>query len=105
MHVYCKLVSHPEGCSLNRFDAHCLQDGPFGSALLHGMHYKARLHRSQVPRNPVDCQLLPCPRGSLADLKFVPFDKAAPGPGEIHVRASPSMLASHFVLLIDHVLF
>jgi hypothetical protein len=61
-------------------------NGPFGAAAAEGARYNARLVRSCARVQPPDCHLMPCPRGALSDLRMVPLDRAAPGPGEIKVR-------------------
>jgi hypothetical protein len=63
--------------------------GAFGEAAAGGARYLARLLRSGSAASafPGGGRLLPCPRGSLADLKFVPLNKHDPGPGEIKVLA------------------
>lgn len=61
--------------------------GAFGEAAVGGARYLARLLRaaSAASAFPGGGRLLPCPRGSLAHLKFVPLEKQDPGPGEIKV--------------------
>ena len=64
-------------------------NGPFGAAACGGVRYGAKLVRSTSARaEPPDCHLMPCPRGAIADLRMVPCERAAPGPGEIKVRCS-----------------
>lgn len=66
--------------------------GAFGEAAAGGARYLARLLRSASAASVFmgGGRLLPCPRGSLADLKFVPLDKQDPGAGKIKVCPAPS---------------
>ncbi|KAK9803996.1 hypothetical protein WJX72_011444 [[Myrmecia] bisecta] len=57
----------------------------FGSSASQGMSLMPKLLASRTRPATADCHLMPCPRGSLAGLKFVPMPKKAPGPGEIKV--------------------
>lgn len=64
-----------------------MQDaGAFGEAAAGGARYLARLLRATSTASAFPAgRLMPCPSGSLADLKFVPLDKQDPGFGEIKV--------------------
>ena len=66
--------------------------GAYGEAVSGGAHYLARLLQSAVVAAPADCHLMPCPRGSLADLKIVPLEHDVPPPGCVKVHHSPPRL-------------
>ena len=59
--------------------------GPYGESLAGGALYVACLMRSAVASSFSNSHLLPCPRGSLSNLKQVVWDRATPRPGEIKV--------------------
>lgn len=73
-------------------------DDRVGVARGHGTHTSAAeyrfqqgvrqvplLVRSAVVVDPTDSVLMPCPRGSLANLRFVPLQQDTPKPGEVKV--------------------
>ena len=68
--------------------------GAYGAAVNGGAHYLARLLRSAVTAQPAECHLMPCPRGSLSDLKFVPLEHDIPPPGSVKVHETAYLLCS-----------
>ena len=44
-----------------------------------------RLLRSRTVIQPTDCALMPCPRGALGNLRFVPLHRQQPAAGEVQV--------------------
>ncbi len=50
-----------------------------------GVRMAPLLLRSAAAAHPTDCALMPCPRGALGNLRFVPLHRARPGRGEVQV--------------------
>lgn len=50
-----------------------------------GVRQVQRLLRSPIRVEPSDCVLMPCPRGSLVNLHFVPLQQTAPRADEVQV--------------------
>ena len=50
-----------------------------------GVRQVQRLLRSPIRVEPSDCVLIPCPRGSLVNLRFVPLQQTAPRADEVQV--------------------
>ena len=50
-----------------------------------GVRQVPLLLRSAVVVDPTESVLMPCPRGSLANLRFVPLQQDTPKPGEVKV--------------------
>ena len=53
-----------------------------------------RLLRSMAAAQPSDCALMPCPRGAVGNLRFVPLHRQRPGRGEVQVTAQSLVLVS-----------
>jgi hypothetical protein len=93
----------PTSCVAGRHEGHELfssqagigSNGAFGDAWSHGMHMQARLVRSSGMLVPAGCHLMPCPRGSLNDLKLVPLESLLPGHGEVKVQQASLTFAMH----------
>ena len=58
-----------------------------------GVRMAPRLLRSAAPAHPTDCALMPCPRGALGNLRFVPLHRQQPGHGEVQVTAQSTCTA------------
>ncbi len=52
-----------------------------------GVRMAPLLLRSAAAAHPTDCALMPCPRGALGNLRFVPLHRQQPGRGEVQVTA------------------
>ena len=61
-----------------------------------GVRMAPRLLRSGMAMQPTDCALMPCPRGALGNLRFVPLHRQHPAAGEVQVTLfAPSHQCSY----------
>ena len=59
-----------------------------------GVRMAPRLLRSAAAVQPTDCALMPCPRGALGNLRFMPLHRQRPGHGEVQVTAPQDLQVS-----------